>query len=333
MPVIDMKQTILRAAAIGIAAALCMMPVCADAPHCSAQHAILMDADTGAVLYEKDADTPSLIASTTKIMTGLLICENCDLDEKVTVPPEAVGIEGSSVYLRAGEVLSVRDLLYGMLLQSGNDAAAALALHLCCSIEAFAGQMNEKAQELGLTNTHFANPHGLDAEDNYGSARDLASLTAYALKNPDFAQIVSAGSYRAGERYFTNHNKLLWRCEGAIGVKTGYTKKAGRILVSAAERNGRTLICVTLSAPDDWNDHCALYDYGFSQYEMTEIATEGKPVGTLPFFAQQTVTFPLLAGEEVSYQIQATDLFLRKNGTVIAYLGNKKIAEIPISFP
>ncbi len=326
---IDLKQTLIRAAAILIAAALCMIPVCADAPSVSAQHAILMDADTGAVLYEKDADAQSLIASTTKIMTGLLVCETCDLDEQVIIPPEAVGIEGSSVYLKAGETLTVRDLLYGMLLQSGNDAATALALHLSGSIEAFADRMNDKARELGLTNTHFANPHGLDDEENYGSARDLATLTSYALKNPDFAQAASTKTYRTGDRCFVNHNKLLWNCEGAIGVKTGFTKKAGRILVSAAERNGRTLICVTVSAPDDWNDHCALYDYGFSQYEMTAIAQAGESVGTLPLIAEQTVSFPLLANETVIYEFHPDRLFPYLTGTVIAYLGNNEIARIP----
>lgn len=292
-----------------------------------------MDADTGAVLYEKDADAQSLIASTTKIMTGLLVCETCDLDEQVIIPPEAVGIEGSSVYLKAGETMTVRDLIYGMLLQSGNDAAMALALHISGSVERFAEQMNKKARELGLQNTHFANPHGLDDEGNYGSARDLATLTSYALKNPDFAQTVRTKAYRAGERYFTNHNKLLWRCEGAIGVKTGFTKKAGRILVSAAERNGRTLICVTVSAPDDWNDHCNLYDYGFSQYEMTAIAQEGKSVGTLPLIAEQTVSFPLLADETVTYEFRPDRLFPQIDGTVIAYLGNIEIVQIPIRFP
>ncbi len=330
---IDLKQTILRAAAILIAAALCMIPAYAEAPPVSASHAILMDADTGAVLYEKDADTPSLIASTTKIMTGLLVCETCDPDEKVTVPPEAVGVEGSSMYLKAGETLSVRDLLYGMLLQSGNDAATALALHCSGSVEAFAERMNEKARDLGLTNTHFANPHGLDNEENYGSARDLATLTAYALQNPAFAGIVATKTYRTGDRCLVNHNKLLWRCEGAIGVKTGFTKKAGRILVSAAERNGRTLICVTVSAPDDWNDHCSLYDFGFSRYEMTEISQAGKSVGTLPLIAEQTVSYPLLAGETVTYEFHSDRLFPPVSGTVIAYLGNKEIAQIPISFP
>lgn len=289
-----------------------------------------MDADTGAVLYEKDADAQSLIASTTKIMTGCLICETCDLNEQITVPNEAVGIEGSSVYLKAGETLCVRDLLYGMLLQSGNDAATALALHCSGSVEAFAEQMNAKARELGLTNTHFANPHGLDDEENYGSARDLAKLTAYALKNPDFAQIVSTKTYRADDRCFVNHNKLLWRCEGAIGVKTGYTKAAGRILVSAASRNGRTLICVTVSAPDDWNDHCNLYDYGFSCYAMTEIVKEGEPVGTLPFVAKQTVLFPLLAGEKVTYQFHVDRMLPPLSGTVTACLGNKEIVQITV---
>lgn len=323
-----------------------MIPVCADAPSVSARHAILMDADTGAVLYEKDADAQSLIASTTKIMTGLLVCESCDLDEKVTVTADAVGIEGSSVYLKAGETLTVRDLLYGMLLHSGNDAATALALHISGSVEQFAEQMNKKARELGLQNTHFANPHGLDDEGNYGSARDLATLTSYALKNPDFAQAVRTKSYRAGERYFTNHNKLLWRCEGVIGVKTGFTKKAGRILVSAAERNGRTLICVTVSAPDDWNDHCRLLDYGFSRYVMLKIAAKGEVLCTVPIaadtareaplIAQEDVVFPLLAGEQIACRFRQNELILApfmkgdRAGTAVLYLGETEIASVRV---
>ena len=331
-----------------IAAALCVIPAAAETPFVSAAHAILMDADTGTVLYEKDADTSSLIASTTKIMTGCLICELCDLRERFAVPPEAVGIEGSSIYLKAGEVLSVNDLLYGMLLQSGNDAAVALAIHCGGSIERFVEKMNEKAAELGLSSTHFANPNGLDDEENYGSARDLAALTAYALQNRDFAQAVSTKTYAAGQRCFVNHNKLLWRYDGAIGVKTGYTKAAGRILVSAAKRGGRTLICVTIGAPDDWNDHSKLLDYGFSQYKMSKIAAKGEILCTVPIaadtardaplIAQEDVVFPLLAGEQVTCGFRQNELILApfmkgdRAGTAVLYLGETEIASVRVSW-
>lgn len=342
---IDLKQKLFRAAASLIAAAFCLIQVSAKAPSVSACHAIVTDADTGAVLYEKSADDACLIASTTKIMTGLLVCEQCDLRGRFAIPPEAVGVEGSSMYLKAGEVLSVQDLLYGMLLQSGNDAAVALAIKCCGSVERFADEMNKKAQALGLQDTHFSNPHGLDDEGNYGSARDLATLTAAALQNPDFAQIVSTKTYTVGNRCLTNHNKLLWRYEGAIGVKTGYTKAAGRILVSAAEKNGRTLICVTIGAPDDWNDHKKLLDFGFSQYRMTEIATAGEVLCTVPIaagsaqsaplVAKQTVQFPLLEGEEITCGFRSSGLFLAPflkgddAGTAVLYLGKKEIATVP----
>lgn len=343
-----MKKLFRRAAAVVIAAAFCMIPAFAQGPSVSAQHAIVMDADTGAVLYEKDADTSSLIASTTKIMTGLLICEQCDLRETFAIPPEAVGVEGSSMYLKAGETLSVTDLLYGMLLQSGNDAAVALAIHCSGSVERFAEEMNQKAQALHLDATHFANPNGLDDADNYGSARDLATLTAHALKNADFAKIVSAKSYRVGERCLTNHNKLLWRYEGAIGVKTGYTKAAGRILVSAAKKDGRTLICVTISAPDDWNDHSKLLDYGFAQYVPTVIAEEGKLLCTVPIaaetaqqaplIARENVTFPLLPGETVTCAFRQNELllapFLKGDpaGTAVLYLGQTELATVRVTW-
>ena len=220
---------------------------------------LLMDADTGAVLAEKNCDTPSLIASTTKIMTALVVVQRCDLDRRVRIPAEATGIEGSSMYLKAGEELTLRDLLYGMMLRSGNDAAVALALCTAGSLERFVGWMNETAQRMELRNTHFANPNGLDDENNYSTARDLALLTRAALREPDFLQVVSTKSIRVGERCLTNHNKLLWSLEGAIGVKTGFTRAAGRILVSAVERGGRRMIAVTINDCDDWRDHAALY--------------------------------------------------------------------------
>lgn len=279
----------LRAAAILSAAVLFLSLPVAAAPGVSARSAILMDAATGRVLYEKDADRQSLIASTTKIMTGLLTAESGRLSEEISVPPEAVGIEGSSLYLKAGECLTVEELLYGLMLQSGNDAAVALAITLAGSVEDFVARMNERAAELGLTSTHFANPNGLDDDGNYATARDLGRLAAAALQNETFRQVVSTKEYAFGERHLTNHNKMLWRYDGAVGVKTGFTKAAGRLLVSAAERDGRRLIAVTINAPDDWNDHTALLDYGFSAMTMETILSDGQPLGSVPVIGGRAV--------------------------------------------
>ena len=199
------------------------------------------------MLYAHNADQPGLIASTTKIMTALLVAEQCNPDARVKIPPEATGIEGSSMYLTAGEVLTVRDLLYGLMLHSGNDAAVALAIFCAGDVGAFVDRMNQRAGQLGLRQTEFANPNGLDSEHNRSTARDLAWLAACALENDLFREVVSTRTYTNGLRTMTNHNKLLWRYEGAIGVKTGYTRAAGRILVSAAERDGRRLVAVTMS--------------------------------------------------------------------------------------
>lgn len=257
----------------------CVMP--AKALEVSAHSAILMDGDTGRVLYEKSPDERSLIASTTKIMTALVALETGGMDETVTVPAEAAGIEGSSMYLKAGETLTRRDLLYGMMLSSGNDAAVTLAISWGDSLEDFVGRMNARAQALGLSQTFFANPNGLD-DENYSTARELAILTQEALRLPEFRQVVASRSYQAGNRQLVNHNKLLWRYPNAIGVKTGFTKRAGRILVGAAERNGRLLISVTINAPSDWSDHQAMLDYGFSLYQETEIIVPGQILDTVP---------------------------------------------------
>jgi D-alanyl-D-alanine carboxypeptidase len=248
-----------------------------------------------------------LIASTTKIMTALVVIRTTDLDERVKIMPEAVGIEGSSLYLRADEVLTVRELLLGLMLQSGNDAAVALAIFCGGTVEGFVDQMNEMARYLGLSRTHFANPNGLDDEQNYSTAHDLAVLAMYALEDDTFREIVSTKTATVGGRALTNHNKLLWQVDGAVGVKTGYTKSAGRILVGAAERNGRRLVTVTINAPDDWNDHAALFDYGFEEYETRTVLSEGECVGTVPVLsgdrievhavAQTTFTYSLLQDE------------------------------------
>ena len=269
-----MKKSIFRAAAIVISAALLSGAACA-VPTISANSAIVMDGDTQRVLWSHQAGSRSLIASTTKIMTALVVLEECALGAEVKIPLEAVGVEGSSIYLKPGEIMTVEALLYGLMLQSGNDAATALALYCGGSIENFVQKMNDKAVALGLEQTSFANPHGLDSEDNYSTAYDLAKLTSHAMREDTFRTIVSAKTASFGERTFVNHNKLLWRCEGAIGVKTGYTMAAGRILVSCAERNGRRLIVVTISDPNDWRDHCALMDYGFEEYRNVTLASAG----------------------------------------------------------
>ena len=273
----------------------------------SAQKAILVDANTCRVLYEKDADSRSLIASTTKIMTALVVCEHCNVLDRMKIPKEAVGIEGSSMYLQEGEVLSIQELLYGLMLRSGNDAAVALAIYCGGTVEGFAAMMNDKARQLGLDGTHFENPHGLDSPNHYSTARDLALLTAYAMKNPVFSQTVSSKSVRVGNRTMQNHNKLLWRVEGADGVKTGYTKAAGRILVSSATRDGRRLICVTINDGNDWQDHTTLLENGFSRYRVQQVIQKGQCLGYATVFSGNEETVPLLAAEDFSFPFDTSE--------------------------
>ena len=282
-------------------AAILFFPV--EVSAVSAEHAIVMDAATGRVLFERRADEQSLIASTTKIMTALVVCEQCNVLDRMRIPKEAVGIEGSSMYLREGEVLTVQELLYGLMLQSGNDAAVALAIYCGGTVEGFVEMMNDKAHRLGLENTHFANPNGLDSPGHYSTARDLAVLTAYAMENPVFAKTVSTKSIRIGERYLTNHNKLLWKLEGADGVKTGFTKKAGRILVSSVRRDGRRLICVTMNAPDDWRDHVIMLEDGFSRYTVRQLVSAGEIIGAVSVFSGQDTEVSLVAEEDFCYAL------------------------------
>ena len=240
---------------------LCMLPAVAEAVEVSATATVLLDADTGQVLYEKNGDEQMLIASTTKIMTALVVLEQAGLDDTVTVTRDHMA-EGSSMYLKPGETVRVEELLYGLLLCSGNDAA--LALTACAGgPESFVALMNEKAVALGMTRTSFANPNGLDAEGHYSTARDMAVLAAAAMEEPTFRRICSSRSVTIGQHTMENHNRLLRQVEGCIGLKTGYTKAAGRTLVSCAERCGCRLIAVTLRDSDDWADHAALYEYGF----------------------------------------------------------------------
>ena len=239
----------------------CITPAVAEALEVSATAAVLMDADMGQVLYEKNGDRQMLIASTTKIMTALVVLEHAAPDDVITVTPDHMA-EGSSMYLRAGETVRVEELLYGLLLCSGNDAA--LALTECAGgLTPFVAMMNEKAAALGMAHTSFANPNGLDADGHYSTARDMAVLAAAAVENPTFRRICSSRSVTIGQRTMENHNRLLRQVEGCVGLKTGYTRAAGRTLVSCTERDGCRLVAVTLQDGNDWADHAALYDYGF----------------------------------------------------------------------
>ncbi len=268
-------------------------------PSLSAKSAVLIDADSGKVLYENAARTRMGMASTTKIMTALTVTRLVSLTDTVSIPREAVGTEGSSVYLCEGETLTVEQLLYALLLASANDAAVALAVFCSGSVEAFAEQMNSCARELGLSDTNFVNPHGLYDEMHYTTAYDLAIITKAALEVDSIRRIVS--TYKAtlpfegvaDRRLVVNHNKLLRTYDGAIGVKTGFTKKTGRCLVSAAVRDGLTLIAVTLCAPDDWRDHTAMLDFGFENYERRVIAEVGELCVDMPIVGATTDTVTL----------------------------------------
>lgn len=237
-------------------------------PSVSAQQAILIDQSTGEVLYEKDAHNPQLIASITKIMTALLAVESEMMDELVTVSRNAIMTEGSSIYLVENEEIPLVDLVYGLMLRSGNDAAVAIAEHVGGSVEGFVYLMNEKAAWLGMTNTKFANPHGLDHEKHYSTAYDMAILMQYAMDNSEFAEITGEKAFRSENRTYAwgNKNKLLTTYyTHAIGGKTGFTKAAGRTLVSVAEKEDNILIAVTLNDPNDWQDHMRLYEWGFEK--------------------------------------------------------------------
>lgn len=223
------------------------------------------------ILHKRNDDGFLPMASTTKILTAIVILDDCDIGEKISVPREAEGTEGSSVYLKAGDVYTVEELLYGLMLRSGNDCAVTLALHHSGSIEKFAQAMNEKAVSLGATESNFVNPHGLPDKRHHTTARDLAFISAYAMENPKFREIVSTKYYEP--RNWKNKNKMLFEYDGAIGVKTGYTIAAGRCLVTAAERNGMTLVCTVLDSPQMYERTGELLDNAFAEYSMKELCS------------------------------------------------------------
>lgn len=353
-----------RAAALGLSLCLvgALCPVAqAAGPEVSAQSAVVLTADTGTVLFEKDGHTPRPVASTTKIMTALLALEAAQEqgDPLVDITQEMVAVEGSSMGLQAGDSISLTGLAAGMLLASGNDAANAAALYLDGSLESFAARMNQRAAALGMEDTHFVTPSGLDGEDAQGlghlsTAYDMALLARAALEDQAFRQLCSSPSLAVEfaepvkRVTYTNHNKLLAQYQGCVGVKTGFTKEAGRCLVSAAERDGALLIAVTLNAPNDWQDHTALLDYGFSQVEPYQLAggdvrltvpVVGSPVEAVSLRGSNggEVTLPLGQGAQVERVVRVPKFLYapveagEQVGEICWYLEGQLLGSAPLT--
>ena len=286
---------------------VCACPAWAVSTNASC--AVLMDAESGRVLYAQNAHEKRLIASITKLMTALVAVEHtAELDKSIVIKAEWTGIEGSSIYLRPDESISMRGLLYGLLLQSGNDAAVAIACHVAGDVNAFAELMNRKAAELGMTNSHFTNPSGLNDDGHYSTAYDMARLACACLKNETVAEICATRSKTVGNRTFYNHNKLLGRYEGCVGMKTGYTELAGRTLVSAATRNGQTLVCVTLNDRNDWVDHENLLNYGFEAYPLRLVCRKGDLFGTVKTSGSLIPAVPVVSAKDIYVPIKAGEL-------------------------
>lgn len=274
----------LKKASIIIFCFILLIPSLALGADCSASSAIVMDALSGDILYQKNINEKRSIASTTKIMTALIACESGKMEDTVEITFDMVNTFGTLLGLREGDKITLKDLVAGMLLPSGNDAANAVALYLAGSFESFSAMMNKKAAQLGMENSLFVTPSGLDEGEHHSTAYDLAILTAASLKNDYFAEICSKQKYdvviSGRVQTIYNHNKLLSMVDGCIGVKTGYTDKAGRCLVSAVKNGSNTMICVTLNAPDDWNDHKTLYEQCARMY-VTETVSDGLYVLTV----------------------------------------------------
>lgn len=272
----------------------------------NASSAIVMDMETGRVLFEKNAYVKRPIASTTKIMTAILAIENGNLDDEVTVSERACQIWGSDIGLKPGEKLKLRDLLYGLMLNSGNDAAIAIAEHIGGSLENFLDMMNEKARLIGAKNSSFKSPHGLDMEGHYSTAYDLALITRYALANPVFSEIVSTKTASIPGRNLYNTNEMLGLYPGADGVKTGYTGQAGRCLVTSATRNGWRIISVVLNCPTKsarTQSSIKILDYAFNNYKMYTLTEAGETVGYLPVNKGIEENVPIVTTDKIVYPL------------------------------
>ena len=281
----------------------------------------VMERNSRRILYEWRGDIRLPMASTTKIATAITVLEDCqNIKEAFGIPSEAVGIEGSSVYLQVGEMYTAEDLLYGLMLRSGNDCAEALAYQVGGSIDGFTAKMNRTAQKAGALHTNFRNPHGLPCDGHYTTARDLSLITAYALENPSFREIVSTKYYEP--RNWKNKNKLLFQYDGAIGVKTGYTKEAGRCLVSAAEKNGMELVCTVLNSPQMYERSIQLLNDAFQSYSYEKIIDE-KDIFTVDgqrCNVRESVFYPLMQGELEAVEIKVTPIKSAKNTEIIGQI-------------
>lgn len=332
-------------------------PVAAAGPlGISAEAAALIDVSSGRILYQKNGDKKMRIASLTKTMTAIVAIEEGNLKDVIEIPKEAVGVEGSSIYLRKGEKLTLEELLYGLMLRSGNDAAVAIAMHIGGSVEGFAYKMNEKAAMIGMSHTNFMNPHGLDDTNmHYSTANDMVKLSAYALKNPVFRQIVSTKVKSISwegenwDRRLQNKNKLLHLYEGADGVKTGYTKLAKRCLASSATRDGRQLAAITLDDPDDWKDSMAMMDWGFQNFQQVKLVSTVETINPdtavtakeeqIQLTAVNDFVYPLTKQEQAQIttklqlfqtQIDRTQIG-RHVGFLQVYLGEELIGKVPVT--
>jgi D-alanyl-D-alanine carboxypeptidase (penicillin-binding protein 5/6) len=307
-----------------------------------AQTAALIDVTSGVILYSKLGDKPMRIASLTKVMTAIVAIEQGDLSDSVKVSKRAAGKEGSSLYLKLGEQMSLHAMLYGLMLRSGNDAATAIAEHIGGTEEGFTYLMNQKAEMLGMYHSHFMNPHGLDMKDHYSTANDMALLTAYALRNPIFQEIVKTklkkvpNPNEAWNYIWSNKNKMLSLFPGADGVKTGYTKLALRCLISSATRDGQQLAVVTLNDSDDWADHSRLLDYGFKHFPLRHLVDQGETI-EMNMAAAQSFDYPLTDVQAglLTRQVQAYDpgslsYRLGNTGRVQYFLDTQLIGSIPL---
>jgi len=301
---------------------------------------VVMEVTTCRVLGGINIHKRMEMASTTKVMTAFIVAERCRLTDVVTIPKAATGIEGSSIYLREGEKLTVKDLLYGLMLRSGNDAAVALAIHTAGSIDAFAELMNRKAGELGLKNTHFTNPHGLHNDDHYTSAYDLAYISCMAMRNKSFAEIVGTKLAKLqgdGNRVLLNKNKFLFNFQGATGIKTGFTKAAGRCLVAGSKRNGMELVSVVLNCGPMYEECGRLMEESYATYEMKKIFSAGEQLAEtavvngkadkVPLYLKNDIFIPLRKDGSESYTVN-----IKANNLTAPVMKDTKCAEVEISF-
>lgn len=354
-----MKQRTIRTIPILLILTLIIatFPPVAKGVSVSARSAILMEQESGRVLFEKDAQKVRRIASITKIMTAILAIESGKLQKNVTVTKNAEGTEGSSIYLQAGEKIKLEDLVYGLMLRSGNDSAVAIAEYVGGSLEGFVYLMNKKAEMIGMTNTVFANPHGLDDHENhYSTAYDMALLTRYAMKDKTYREIVSTEFHRAPnpheswDRTWKNKNKLLTGLYSySTGGKTGYTERANRTLVSTATKNGVDLIAVTLNGPDDWNDHINMFNWGFESFKLYKLVEKSSTLNDIEdefykkhIYLKRNFMYPLLENEKSKITVEIKLLKPKDGwensrvpdqvGTVVVKNGHETIAKIPVFY-